>query len=104
MTRYSTEYGAYEITSLPGQPQVAHCHSLFVFDGFRGSGYGHRLKQHQNGKLAELGYDFATCTVSAANTPQHKVLQRAGWVPLYQFKNSRTGENTEVWGYSVNKI
>ena len=103
MARFSTQFGAYEIDSTPGQPQVAHCHSLFVFSGVRGSGYGHKLKNHQNAKRAELGYDFATCTVATANMPQLRVLQSAGWVQLSQFKNSRTGEKTEVWGYSVQK-
>jgi hypothetical protein len=30
MTRHSTGYGAYAITPLPGQPQVAVCHDFML--------------------------------------------------------------------------
>lgn len=101
MTRYATPFGAYEIDSIPGQPQVAHCHSLFVRPESRGHGFGHQLKSHQNATLAQLGYDFATCTVAAGNDRQKRVLARAGWSKLSSFANARTGEQTEVWGYEV---
>ena len=103
MTRYATPFGAYEIDSIPGQPQIAHCHSLFVRPENRGDGLGHLLKRHQNETLLALGYDFATCTVSAGNAAQKKVLERAGWANLSAFNNARTGETTEVWGYQVRR-
>lgn len=103
MTRYCTAFGAYEIDSVPGQPQVAHCHSLFVKQERRGDGLGHRLKKDQNDTLAMLGYDFATCTVAAGNVAQKRILDVAGWVQLSEFNNSRTGEKTEVWGYEVRR-
>ena len=28
--RFATQFGAYEIDSVPSQPQVAHCHGFFV--------------------------------------------------------------------------
>ena len=59
MTRYATEHGAYEIDSVPGQPQIAHCHSLHVKREHRGKGYGHALKAHQMQMLRDLGYDYA---------------------------------------------
>lgn len=103
MTRYATTFGAYEIDSIPGQPQVAHCHSLFILPECRGRGMAHQLKQHQNNTLATLGYDFASCTVAASNTAQKRVLQQAGWVQISHFNNTRTGDKTEVWGYLVKR-
>lgn len=104
MTRYCTAYGAYEIDSTPGQPQVAHCHSFFVKHEHRGQGLAHGLKKHQNMTLAALGYDFATCTVAASNTAQKRVLEAAGWSQLSRFDNVRTGEMTELWGRSLHRI
>lgn len=43
--RFATLFGAYEIDSVPGQPQVAHCHGFFVraacrlLDGVQHDGY-----------------------------------------------------------------
>lgn len=104
MTRYCTAYGAYEIDSTPGQPQVAHCHSFFVAQKLRGQGLAHHLKKHQHVTLASLGYDFATCTVSAGNHAQKRVLEAAGWSQLSRFDNARTGEMTELWGRSLHSL
>lgn len=101
MTRLATEYGAYEITPLPGQPQVAVCHGFMVPQSLRGMGYGHRLKQHQNDAIAAQLHDFAICTVSSGNVAQKRVLGAAGWVKLAEFGNTRSSETTELWGYSV---
>jgi len=104
MTRYCTAYGAYEIDSTPGQPQVAHCHSFFVRQEHRGQGLAHTLKKHQNTTLSVLGYDFATCTVAAGNAAQKRVLEAAGWSQLGRFDNARTGEITELWGCSLHSL
>lgn len=104
MTRYCTAYGAYEIDSTPGQPQVAHCHSFFVKKENRGQGLAHKLKKHQHTTLSALGYDFATCTVAAGNTAQKRVLETAGWDQLGEFENNRTGEMTEMWGRKLHNF
>lgn len=101
MTRYSTTHGAYEIDSVHGQPQIAHCHSLFVKREHRGQGHGHALKAHQMQKLRELGYDYATCTIDGSNERQRAVLERAGWRLLDNIINSRTGSITQLWGWHV---
>lgn len=101
--RFSTIAGAYEIDSLPSQPQVAHCHAFFVHKRLRGQGLSHGLKLHQKVVLASLGYDFATCTVCAGNAAQKKVLTRAGWSSLALFTSSKTGEDVELWGWTVAK-
>lgn len=99
--RFSLSFGAYEIDSLPSQPQVAHCHGFFVQSAQRGRGLAHTLKHHQAEKLAELGYDYATCTVCSSNSAQKQVLQRAGWRMLSSFVSRKTGEPVELWGWTV---
>ena len=101
MTRYATEHGAYEIDSVPGQPQIAHCHSLFVKREHRGRGHGTALKAHQMNTLRELGYDYATCTTDGSNERQRAVLERAGWSLLQNIPNGRTGGITQLWGWVV---
>lgn len=101
MTRYSTAYGAYEIDSMPGQPQVAHCHSLLVRHELRGGGFGHKLKHHQMCNLNSLGYDYATCTIDGSNNRQRAVLQKADWHLLSSITNSKTGGITQLWGWHV---
>ena len=98
--RFNTEYGAYEIDSVPGQSQIAHCHSLVVKQEMRGKGFGHKLKLHQMKKLSELCYDFATCTTDSTNEKQRAVLEKAGWSLLRNIPNSRGGV-TQLWGWSV---
>lgn len=101
MTRYATEHGAYEIDSVPGQPQIAHCHSLFVKREHRGRGHGTALKAHQMNTLRELGYDYATCTTDGSNERQRAVLERAGWSLLQNIPNGKTGGITQLWGWVV---
>lgn len=101
MARHATPYGAYEIDSVPGQPQIAHCHSLFVKREQRGRGYGHMLKAHQMATLYGLNYDYATCTIDSSNERQRAVLEKAGWHLLQNIHNSRTGNCTQLWGWNV---
>lgn len=101
MARYSNAYGAYEIDSVPSQPQIAHCHGLFVRPTHRGQGLGHALKRDQMNMLRELGYDYATCTVDAANDRQRAVLEKAGWRHLQNIPNSKLGGITQLWGWVV---
>lgn len=101
--RFSTPAGAYEIDSVPSQPQVAHCHGFFIRHELRGRGLAHGLKAHQGLMLVGLGYDFATCTVCNSNFAQKRVLARAGWASLAAFVSRKTGEEVELWGWSVTK-
>jgi len=97
MSRFSTRHGAYEISSLPGQSQVAVCHSFVVPEGLRNKGYGHALKAQQAIELDTQHYDLALCTVAADNERQKRVLAKAGWRRLTQFHNRRSCETTELW-------
>ena len=99
--RFALTEGAYEIDSLPSQPQVAHCHGFFVYHELRGMGHAHTLKQHQWKTLRDLGYDYATCTVCSSNAAQKRVLERSGWSKLAEFTSSKTGEPVEMWGCAL---
>ena len=101
MARYAMTFGAYEIDSVPGQPQIAHCHGFFIAHDQRGKGLAHQLKQDQNSQLRAECYDFATCTVDGANIAQQNVLNKAGWYKMSEFKNSKTGGVTFIYGYNV---
>jgi hypothetical protein len=97
-TRIVTMDGACEISSLPGQPQVAICHSFFVDFAKRGNGAGKFLKETQHYALANLHYDYAICTVANCNQAQKTILIEAGWQRLDSFQNRRSSEITEIWG------
>lgn len=101
MSRTATKAGAFEISSLPGQPQIAVCHSFFVRTEERGKGAAHHLKARQAAELRLNNYDFAICTVAAGNAAQKRVLERAGWSKLAEFANTRNNETTEIWGHTV---
>lgn len=99
--RHTTLHGGYEITDMPGQPQMALCHSFFVCENSRGRGRAHALKEHQNNTLIASLYDFAICTVADSNTRQRAVLDRAGWLLQGSFINSRIGGVTLIYGFDV---
>lgn len=103
MTRYATPSGSYHIDAFPGQPQIAHCHGFFVPTDRRGMGLAHQLKGHQIESLQSEHYDYATATVDASNAAQKKVLAKAGFRPLDDFFNTKTGGTTELWGRAVSK-
>lgn len=99
--RISTIHGACEIDSLPGQSQIAICHSLFVSGHARGKGAGHLLKRKQIKELYRLQYDYAMCTVAGDNERQKRILTQAGWKILVEFSNRRSVAVTEIWGYAL---
>ncbi len=99
--RLSTLYGACEIDSLPGQSQIAICHSFFIAFHERGNGFGHRLKRKQIKALYRSNYDYALCTVAGENERQKRVLIKSRWKKLAEFVNRRSGSVTEIWGYAL---
>lgn len=101
MTRYATSDGAFELDSMPGQSQVAVCHSFMIRDDARGVGKAHQLKAFQKKVLQCHQYDFAICSISAGNAAQRRVLETAGWKKLSEFRNKRSCETTEIWGNQV---
>lgn len=101
MSRYTFPYGAFNIEPMPGQPQIALCHSFFVPAHLRGQGNGNRLKAAQNRLLIDNHYDLVICTVAHDNVRQRAVLKAAGWVMVTGFENSRLGGVTTVYQFNV---
>lgn len=99
--RYVSDYGAFEVSPTPGQPQLAHCHGFFIVPSGRGKGLGTSQKEAQMKVLTDELFDYATCTVDSNNTAQKRVLAKTGWKLLDTFDNSRTGGKTELWGWDV---
>lgn len=93
--------GVFEVSPLPGQPQVAHCHALFVPPEYRGKGFGKVLKAAQNKYLQEQLFDYAFCTVLENNKAQKRILEQSGWEYKDLFFDRRQGCYVEVWGYCV---
>ena len=93
--------GAFEVSPLPGQPQVAHCHALFVLPEKRGNGWGKALKEAQNKYLQDHIFDYAFCTVREDNQEQKRILKKAGWQRRDMFFDRRQDCLVEVWCYHV---
>ena len=100
MNRIVTPQGACEISSLPGQGQVAVCHNFFIRDDQRGQGHAHTLKSTQRLALQAMHYDYAIVTVASGNAAEKAVLAQSGWQKLTEFRNRRSSETTEMWGYA----
>lgn len=101
MTRYVSDFGAFEVSPTPGQSQLAHCHGFFIIAEDRGKGIGTAQKIEQMKMLDDELYDYATCTVDSSNAAQKRVLEKTGWRQLAVFANSKTGGKTELWGWAV---
>lgn len=100
-TRHASSGGAFELTSLPGQSQVAVCHGFFISPAYRGKGSGQALKAIQLEMLAYYHYDYALATVAASNLPQQAILAAKGFTKPAEFNNRRQAEVTQIWGRPV---
>lgn len=101
MDRHANKYGAYCISPLPGQPQVAVTHAFFVHPSLRGKGYGKTMKLAQMRLLSEHAFDYGVCTVRADNTAQKSILQATGWRHLDTFYSRAQDTHIELWGSPV---
>lgn len=96
-----TPIGHFELTGLPGCNQIAVSHHAFIVPAMRGKGLGHITHRTRLDLIKQLGYDYALCTTDAANEPQRKILEAAGWNQLDQFKNSETNHEVIIWGKTI---
>ena len=99
--RFANEFGACEVTTLPGCPQVAVSHSVFVRPEHRGKGHGSgnhlaRLKRYK-----ELHYDCVICTVAATNVREQAILKKNGWKCLSEFHSTNTGHGVQIWSINL---
>lgn len=94
--RFGDYAGAFEIDSLPGNPQVAVSHAVYV----KAKGKGHGKAQHAQrlGQLSRLCYDYVLCTVDTANDTQVHILEQNGWTKLDSFTSSKTSHLVAIYG------
>lgn len=87
-----------EVHSLPGCSQVAVVHAANVMPEHRSGGVGHAAHRDRLERLRdELAYDFAVCTVDAANAAQIAIVRKAGWTQVGEFVSRRTGNTVTMW-------
>lgn len=97
--RFATKEGFYSILPMPNQPCVAICYDFTIYPEFRGQRAAHKLKSHQMDQLKLLGFTSAICTTQSSNKAQIRVLMKAGWTILSNFKDQRTDERAIIWKY-----
>ena len=96
--RFSNEYGTCQITALPGSPQVAVSHSVFVLPQFRRQGKGDENHKLRLKRMKDLHYDYVLCTVDGSNSKEVRNLTDNGWKKLDVFTSSNSQHNVEIWG------
>ncbi len=99
MTRFSHGPIHGEITTMPGCTQVAISHGVFSRE--RGSGQAVEANQKRCAAMLGMGYDYALCTVDAANVVQTRILEKNGWKYLSAFKSTKTGHTVNLYGRSL---
>ena len=99
--RFYNEYGAGEISSLPGCGQVAVSHAVFVFQEYRGKGKGRAQHRARLATMKKMGYDYALCTVVKGNARQEAILNTEGWSKLAMFDSSYTGNTVILYGKPI---
>lgn len=88
-----------EITTMPGCTQVGISHA--VFSRKRGSGMAAEANKKRTDAMYEMGYDYALCTVDAANDAQIAILRKNGWECLDVFASTKTNHNVCLYGKAL---
>lgn len=96
--RFANEFGSCQVTSLPGSPQVAVSHGVFVLPQFRRKGYGDANHKARLKRMKEMHFDYVVCTVDETNGAEMKNLTDNGWDPLDKFVSSVTGHTIFLMG------
>ena len=95
--RYGTPWGAFEISSMPGSPQLGVSHGLFVVGSVRGRGYGKLQHEMVLARAREMRYDALVATVREDNAAEEKILQGAGWVKVFTFTSAARDTRVGLW-------
>ena len=85
-----------EITTMPGCTQVGISHA--VFSKNPGKGNGALANEARQKFMSDMGYNYALCTVDAANNRQISIMDKMGWRLLDTFWSSKTGHNVRLYG------
>lgn len=96
--RVATGLAYGELTSLPGSSQIVVSHDVFIPPAMRGNGAGTLAHAARCQVMRDLGYDYALCTINGANTPQARILDKAGWRVLDAFQSTKTEHQVVIYG------
>lgn len=102
--RFANEYGTCQITALPGCPQVAVSHSVFVLPQFRRQGKGDENHKKRLQRMKDLHYDYVLCTVNHTNESEGRNLRDNGWVKISCFTSSNTEHVVDIYGRHLKNI
>lgn len=83
------------ITPLPGCPDIAVSHALYLSNGPGGKGKEankKRLKQ-----LKKLGFSAVLCTVDNNNAKQKEILKTNNWIEIPNIYNRRTKHTISLY-------
>ncbi len=95
--RFANDYGYCELNPFPGCNQIVVSNHGVVFEKHRGKGYGHHNHKLRIDRAQALGYDIMICTVRADNAAEKAILKAAHWVKVFEFRNSESGYDVEMW-------
>lgn len=90
-----------EISTLPGNSNVAVSHAVFVPASMRGKGLGTKAQEKRLELMKNLGYDYVLCTVRQDNSAQIHVLLKFGWRELSSFASSRSEGLILIFGRTL---
>ena len=90
-----------EITTLPGNSQIAVSHSVYLPPQLRGKGWGRKAHDARLKEAKRLGYQLLLCTVVVDNEPQIKLLREFGWSLCAGFCSKKTGNDVQLWSYHL---
>jgi GNAT superfamily N-acetyltransferase len=91
----------FTLVTMPGCCGILVSTGSYVEQKFQGKGIGHLLNSMRQRIAYEWGYPLMICTDVTTNTPQQKILSKAGWKHLLGFKNSRTGNDVSLHAIPV---
>lgn len=95
--RYANEYGVCKLTELPGCSQIVVSNNAFIRPQHRGQGKGFANHLLRLERAEKLGYDVIMCTVVSTNVPEIRILEKAKWEKLFEFKSSKTENMVQLW-------
>lgn len=99
--RFANEFGVCEIDTLPGSPQVAVSHAVFIYPESRGTGKGSLNHLLRLKRLKEMGYNYVLATMRVGNAREEAILLKNEWRKLDEFTSSATGNKVILWGKTI---
>lgn len=83
------------VTPMPGSPDLAVSHAVFLKSG--DNGHGKAASKMRMEQIKEMGYSAAICIVNLDNVKQRRILSANSWLEGPQFYNRRTKSGCSIW-------